>query len=132
MRILILDDDPSRTGLLADAAARGCPEADVRRGPVEERAIEQAVEHTAPGLVVLGPGAADRPEVAGLVRALAARRPELSLLVVSACDAAAPAVAAPPDPHWSFQPVKRPAVPESTNHKRQITNPIGAFILASS
>jgi cytochrome c553 len=32
--------------------------------------------------------------------------------------------------HWSFQPVKRPAVPEITNHKSQITNPVDAFLLA--
>jgi cytochrome c553 len=32
--------------------------------------------------------------------------------------------------HWSFQPVRRPAVPEIANHKSQITNPIDAFLLA--
>src|SRR5438128_412831 len=53
-----------------------------------------------------------------------------SSAVVIALILAAPAVAEPPDQHWSFQPVKRPAMPESTNHKRQSTNPIDAFILA--
>jgi cytochrome c553 len=32
--------------------------------------------------------------------------------------------------HWSFQPVRRPAVPEITDHKSRITNPIDAFLLA--
>ena len=30
---------------------------------------------------------------------------------------------------WSFQPIKRPAVPELAKHKPQITNPIDAFLL---
>jgi two-component system response regulator AtoC len=90
MRILILDDDPPRTGLLAAAAARGCPEADVRRGPVDVRAVEQVL----PALVVLGPGAADRPGAPELVRTLTARQPDLPVLLVSTRDAAAPAVAA--------------------------------------
>jgi cytochrome c553 len=31
---------------------------------------------------------------------------------------------------WAFQPVRRPKVPEVTNHKSHITNPIDAFLLA--
>ena len=30
--------------------------------------------------------------------------------------------------HWAYQPVKRPAVPEISNLKSQISNPIDAFI----
>src|SRR5436190_614533 len=30
--------------------------------------------------------------------------------------------------HWAYQPVKRPAMPEITNHKSQNTNPLDAFI----
>jgi cytochrome c553 len=39
------------------------------------------------------------------------------------------------DPHirakaqWSFQPIRRPAVPDVANHKAQIANPIDAFLL---
>ncbi len=90
MRIMILDDDPSRRGLLADAAGRGCPGAEVHRGTVDERAIEHAI----PDVLVLGPSGADRPDAGDLVRTLAMRRPDLAVLLVSACDAAAPAVAA--------------------------------------
>jgi hypothetical protein len=32
--------------------------------------------------------------------------------------------------HWSFQPIRRPAMPEIAYHKPQITNPIDAFILS--
>lgn len=32
--------------------------------------------------------------------------------------------------HWSFQPVKRPAVPALVNRKSEIVNPVDAFILA--
>ncbi len=32
--------------------------------------------------------------------------------------------------HWSFEPIHRPTVPEITNDKSQITNPIDAFLLA--
>jgi cytochrome c553 len=39
--------------------------------------------------------------------------------------------AAPAKPHWAFQPVRRPAVPEAPETKSQITNPIDKFILAT-
>src|SRR5262245_27661155 len=46
------------------------------------------------------------------------------LLVAAAAAAGAPAV------WWSFQPVRRPAVPESRNPKFEIRNDIDRFILA--
>ena len=42
---------------------------------------------------------------------------------------AAPAAAAG-EKHWSFQPVRRPSVPEIANRKSRTTNPIDAFVLA--
>jgi DNA-binding NtrC family response regulator len=91
MRILILDDDPSRTARLAAAAGRGCPAADVRR---VHGAPEAALADAEPGLVVVGPSVADRPGALDTVRALTAGRPHLAVVVVSTHDAAAPAVAA--------------------------------------
>ncbi len=32
--------------------------------------------------------------------------------------------------HWSFAPIKRPAVPDALKHKGQVTNPIDNFLLA--
>jgi mono/diheme cytochrome c family protein len=32
--------------------------------------------------------------------------------------------------HWAFQPISRPRVPEITNRKVQITNPVDAFVVA--
>ncbi|HLK10977.1 MAG TPA: sigma 54-interacting transcriptional regulator [Candidatus Binatia bacterium] len=89
MRILIVDDGP-RGDLLAVAAARACPGAAVSRAPSVEPA---RVEEAAPRLVVLGPGVADRPHVAEIVRALAARQPDVPILVASEQDHAAAAVA---------------------------------------
>jgi DNA-binding NtrC family response regulator len=90
MRILILDDDPSRTGFLAAAAGRACPGAEVRHGPVDDRSTDRE----RPDLVVLVPGAADGPRTVERVRALAGRHPGLPIVLLSARDAAAPAVAA--------------------------------------
>jgi hypothetical protein len=39
-------------------------------------------------------------------------------------------IAARAKAHWSFQPVKRPVVPETRNPKSEIRNPIDAFLLA--
>jgi hypothetical protein len=33
------------------------------------------------------------------------------------------------DPHWAFEPVKRPAVPEVRGQKSEVRNPIDAFVL---
>jgi len=93
MRILILDDDPARSDLLATTAARGCPGAEVSRAAVGADP-EAAVAGTAPGVVVLGPAIADRTEAPEVVRSLHGRRPGLAIVLVSARDAAAPAVAA--------------------------------------
>jgi hypothetical protein len=32
--------------------------------------------------------------------------------------------------HWAFAPIRRPSVPESTNHKLQTANPVDRFVLA--
>jgi len=87
MRILILDDDSVRCEALAAAVARTCPHAEVRRA-----APGASVAEAMPALVVVGPGVADAEGGAELVRALAADHP--AVLVVSARDAAAPALAA--------------------------------------
>jgi DNA-binding NtrC family response regulator len=90
MRILIVDDGP-RGDLLAVAAARACPGAAVHRAASADPA---RLEESSPRLVVLGPGVAARPDVAEIVRALAARRPEIPIVVASEQDQAAAAVAA--------------------------------------
>jgi two-component system, NtrC family, response regulator AtoC len=85
VRTLIVDDDPIL------AAAAGAAGATVRH--VSAPDLEAAVAREAPRLVVLGPAVADRPGLADLLGRLA-DRPGLSVVVVSARDAAAPAVAA--------------------------------------
>jgi len=91
MRILVVDDDPARSGRLVAAAGRGCPTADVRHAADD---ADRAVGRTDPALVVLGPGFADRPDGVETLRRLAGPRPDLPVVVVSAQDGAAPAVAA--------------------------------------
>ncbi len=92
MRILILDDDPSRSETLAASVARACPDAEVRRA--SGATVARAVAETAPALAVVGPGLVDGDGGGELVRALCADHPELAVLVVSTRDLAAPAVAA--------------------------------------
>ena len=92
MRILILDDDPSRSETLAASVARACPDAEVRRA--SGTTVARAVAETAPALAVVGPGLVDGDGGGELVRALCADHPELAVLVVSTRDLAAPAVAA--------------------------------------
>src|SRR5213593_376166 len=87
MHILVVDDDAPRAELLAAAAARGCPGAHIHIAP-PAAAADPAKEESPAGLVMLGPGTLD------LVRAARARRPAVPLLVVSAQDGAALAVAA--------------------------------------
>ncbi len=90
MRILIVDDGPGGD-LLAVAAARACPGAAVCRASTVDPA---RLEDGAARVVVLGPGVADRPGLAEVVRTLAGRRPEIPILVASEHDRAAAAVAA--------------------------------------
>jgi len=89
VRILILDDDPSRLERLAAVAGAGEP---VCRAPTAD--AERAVEREAPHLLVLGPAATDADGATDLLRRLRTRHPGLLVLAVSARDAAAPAVAA--------------------------------------
>ena len=91
MRILVLDDDPARSARLVVAAGRACPTADVRHATDDP---DRAVGRTDPALVVVGPGFADRAGGFDAVRRLAGARPDLPVVVVSARDAAAPAIAA--------------------------------------
>jgi two-component system, NtrC family, response regulator PilR len=90
MRILILDDDPSRRADLAALAARACPQAEVCRAS----GGEPPAGEPAAAVVLVGTRATDGPGGCELVARLRARWPESRLLVVSACDAATPAVAA--------------------------------------
>jgi DNA-binding NtrC family response regulator len=90
MRILILDDDPSRRAELAALAGRACPQAEVCRAS----GGEPPASEPAPAVVLVRPRASDGPGGCELVATLRSRWPESRLLVVSACDAATPAVAA--------------------------------------
>jgi DNA-binding NarL/FixJ family response regulator len=89
MRILILDDDPFRRSELAALAARACPQAEVCRASNGDPPADEP----APAVVLLHVRG-DDPTGCATVAALRARWPEARLLVVSAQDAAAPAVAA--------------------------------------
>jgi len=91
MRIAILDDDPPRTALLAATAARAFPAAEVMRMTADEARV---LGDRPPSLVVLGPGTADRSDALERLRAVLALAPPPVVVMVSACDAAAPAVAA--------------------------------------
>ena len=93
MRILILEDDPQQSEALAASVAGACPGADVRRLPPGASA-ERTIAEGGPALVVVGPGAADAEGGGELIRTLVADHPERAVVVVSARDAAAPAVAA--------------------------------------
>src|SRR5213078_3037336 len=93
MRILICEDDPSRSEALGASVAIACPGADVQRA-VPGTSVARAVAETAPALAVVGPGLVDGDGGGELVRALCADHPELAVLVVSTRDLAAPAVAA--------------------------------------
>src|SRR5216110_2702272 len=93
MRILICEDDPSRSEALGASVAIACPGAEVQRA-VPGTSAARAVADAAPALTVVGPGLADADGGGELVRALCADHPELAVLVVSTRDLAAPAVAA--------------------------------------
>ena len=92
MRILILEEDLHRCEALAARIARACPGAEVRRG-LGIRA-ERPIAESAPALVVVGPALVDGDGGVEFVRALCAAHPGLAVIVVSARDAAGPAVAA--------------------------------------
>src|SRR6266446_7044010 len=93
MRILICEDDPSRSEALGASVAIACPGAEVQRA-VPGTSVARAVAEAAPALTVVGPGLADADGGGELVRALCSDHPELAVLVVSTRDLAAPAVAA--------------------------------------
>src|SRR5436309_4883712 len=93
MRILICEDDPSRSEALGASVAVACPGAEVQRA-APATSVARAVAEAAPALVVVGPGLADADGGSEVVRGLCAERPELAVLVVSTRDVAAPAVAA--------------------------------------
>src|SRR5437879_13701270 len=93
MRILICEDEPSRSEALGASVAIACPGAEVQRA-VPGTSVARAVAEAAPALAVVGPGLADGDGGGELVRALCSDHPELAVLVVSARDLAAPAVAA--------------------------------------
>ena len=93
MRILICEDDPSRSEALGASVAIACPGAEVQRA-VPGTSVARAVAEAAPALTVVGPGLADADGGGELVRVLCAEHPELAVLVVSTRDLAAPAVAA--------------------------------------
>src|SRR5213594_4213859 len=93
MRILICEDDPSRSEALGASVGIACPGAEVQRA-VPGTSVARAVAEAAPALTVVGPGLADGDGGGELVRALCSDHPELAVLVVSARDLAAPAVAA--------------------------------------
>jgi DNA-binding NtrC family response regulator len=90
VRILIADDDPRRLERLVAAASDGGDAV----SHVATSDLERAVERDAPGVLVLGPAAADGEGLVELMGRLRARHPDVAVLVVSARDAAAPAVAA--------------------------------------
>src|SRR5207245_2143642 len=92
MRILICEDDPSRSEALGASVAIACPGAEVQRA-VPGTSVARAVAEPAPALGGVGPGLADG-RGGGVVRVLCAEHPELAVLVVSTHDLAAPAVAA--------------------------------------
>ncbi|TMB04931.1 MAG: response regulator, partial [Deltaproteobacteria bacterium] len=93
MRILICEDDPSRSEALGASVAIACPGAEVQRA-VPGTSVARAVAEAPPALTVVGPGLADADGGGELVRALCSDHPELAVLVVSTRDLAAPAVAA--------------------------------------
>ena len=89
VRILILEDDPPRRDRLVAAAGAGRA---VCRAPAAD--AEATIRRESPAIVVLGPAVTDGAEAIELVRRLQTRHPEIAVLMVSARDAAAPAVAA--------------------------------------
>src|SRR6184192_1422853 len=93
MRILICEDDPSRSEALGASVGIACPGAEVQRA-VPGTSVARAVAEAAPALAVVGPGLADGDGGAELVRVLCAEHPEVAVVVVSMRDVAAPAVAA--------------------------------------
>jgi DNA-binding NtrC family response regulator len=93
MRVLIVEDDPSRLKTLLDSATRAAPGADVRSCRAGDELDVELADPTI-ALVLLGPGVADGSEVSDLLTTLRAQRPELAVLVASERDDAATAVAA--------------------------------------
>src|SRR2546428_6369182 len=113
MRILICEDEPSRSEALGASVAVACPGAEVQRA-VPGTSAARAVAEAAPALTIVGPGLADADGGSELVRALCSDHPELAVLVVSTRDLAAPAVAAPRAGgagHRLLRPGRDPAAP---------------------
>jgi two-component system NtrC family response regulator len=90
MRILILDDDPSRRSELAALAGRACPHAELCRAS----SAALAAGEPSPAIVLLRLRGGDPSPGCATIADLRTRWPEARLLVVGAQDAAAPAVAA--------------------------------------
>src|SRR5437879_13621470 len=95
MRILICEDEPSRSEALGASGGIACPSAEVQRA-VPGTSVARAVAEAAPALTVVGPGLADGDGGGELVRALRSDHPGLAVLVGSARDFAAPGVGALP------------------------------------
>src|SRR5262249_58331333 len=89
MRVLLLDDEPSAAALREAMRAR--PDAELRRAPAATSAVAALVDVERPQVAILGPAAAGRPDVAGVIAALAERIP---VVVVGEHDRAAAAVSA--------------------------------------
>ena len=87
MRVLLLDDEPSAAALRE--AMRTRPDAELRRAPAATSGVAALVDVERPQVVILGPVAAGRPDVAGVIATLAERIP---VVVVGECDRAAAAV----------------------------------------
>src|SRR2546430_17636547 len=95
MRILICEDDPSRSEALGASVAIACPGAEVQRA-VPGTSVARAVAEAPPALTIVGPGLADADGGGALVRALCSDHPEPAVLAVSTRHLAPPAGVAPP------------------------------------
>jgi DNA-binding NtrC family response regulator len=89
MRVLLLDDEPSAAALREAMRAR--PDTELRRAPASTTAVAALADVERSHVVILGPAAAGRPDVASMIGALAERVP---VVVVGERDRAAAAVSA--------------------------------------
>src|SRR2546430_16449508 len=92
MRILICEDDPSRSEALGASVAIACPGAEVQRA-VPGTSVARAVAEAPPALTVAAPGTADADGRREPERGLPSDHPQVAALVVSKRDLAAPAAA---------------------------------------
>src|SRR5262245_47225770 len=77
MRVLLLDDEPSAAALREAMRAR--PDAELRRAPAATSGVAALVDAERPQVVILGPVAAGRPDVAGVIATLAERIPVVAV-----------------------------------------------------